>query len=408
MAKLLRLILPLIVLGVGYLGYQKLSEKEEKTPPPRPPDPIIEAHVTTLERLDYQVTLESQGIVQPHNQTSLTPRVSGRIILISPKFESGSFFEKNDILIEIDPTDFMAAEISAEANLARSEAALAQEEARAEQALLDWEDLGYTTPPTALVLRKPQLKEANANVKASLANLAEAARNLDRTKVLAPYSGRVRERLVGLGQSVTPGTSLGGIFSTDFAEIRLSLSARELVHVKLPNNPDDTPIPVTLHDALTDHSTRSWQGSIVRTEGTLDQKSRKLFVIARVDDPFGLKTKVDSPLRIGQPVRATLQGGIIPQVFIIPRATLRRPNQILLINPHDSTLKRQNILPIWSDLQNLVITDDLIEGWHLVTNRLATSANGTKIKIVEPEAEEETKSASKEKPQPRPPLPTPS
>ncbi len=388
MAQFFRLILPVIILGVGYLGYQKLAKKEEKSIPTRPPRPPIEAQVITLKRSDYQVTLESQGLVQPHNQTSLTPQVSGRIIHISPKFESGSFFEKNDILLEIDPSDFKAAHITAEARVARSEAALAQEEARSEQALLDWNDLGYTTPPTDLVLRKPQLKEAKANVKASQAELAEAARNLERTKILAPYAGRVSERLVGLGQSITPGTSLGSIFSTDFAEIRLSLSARELAHVKLPNNPDDAPVPVTLHDALTENSPKSWQGAIVRTEGSLDEKSRKLFIIARVDDPFGLKSKSQPPLRIGQPVRAILKGGLIPQVFILPRQALHRPEQILLINPADSTLKRQDISPIWSDRENLIISDHLIEGWHLITNRISTSANGAKIKIITPEPDQ--------------------
>lgn len=399
MARLLRFILPLIVLAVGYFGYQRLSIEDEKTSPVRPPRKIIEAQAVVLKKVDYRVTLESQGIVQPHNQTSLTPRVSGRIIYISPNFESGSFFENNDILIELDPTDFVAARITVEARLARSEASLAQEEARAEQALLDWEDLGYTTPPTELVLRKPQLKEARANVKAAQAELSEAIRNLDRTKVRAPYAGRVKERLIGLGQSISQGTKIGEIFSTDFAEVRLSLSARELIHVKLPNNPEDAPIPVTLNDALTDASTQSWQGSIVRTEGTLDEKSRKLFVIARVDDPFGLKTKVDAPLRIGQPVRAILEGGLIPGVFVIPRETLRRPNEVILINPEDSTLKRQHISPIWSDRKNLVVTEDLIEGWLLVTNRLATSADGAKVKIVEPESEE-PKSASTDEDKP--------
>ena len=360
---------------------------------------MIEAETDILKRTDYRVILQSQGIVQPHNQTSLTPRVSGRVINISPNFESGSFFEKDDVLLELDSSDFIAAQTSAEARLARAEATLAQEEARAKQALLDWQDLGYTTPPTELVLRKPQLKEAKANVKAAIADLSDATRDLERTKVLAPYAGRVKERLVGLGQSISPGTTIGEIFSTDFAEVRLSLSARELIHVKLPNNPDDPPVPVKLADALTEESLQSWNGFIVRTEGTLDEKSRKLFVIARVDDPFGLHKEVDAPLRIGQPVRATLEGTLISQVFVIPRKTLRRPNEILLINPEDTTLLRQKINPIWSDEENLVVTDDLIEGWHIVTNRLATAPNGAKVKIVEPE-EEGTKAASKDETKP--------
>lgn len=400
MEKLGRLLIPLIVLAVGALGYWSLSQKEPKKKVQRPPSRAIEVEATPLARDDYRVVLRSQGIVQPHNQTSLTPRVSGRVIKISPKFESGSFFDEGDILLELDPTDFVAARMNAEASLARAEASLAQEEARAKQALLDWNDLGYTEEPTDLVLRVPQLKEARANVKAAQAQLSEAERSLERTKVLAPYAGRVSERLVGLGQSVNSGTTLGNIFSTDFAEVRLSLSARELTHITLPNNPEDPPVPVTLTDALTDESTATWQGSIVRTEGTLDELSRKLFVIARIDDPFGLEGENQNPLRIGQPVRARLEGSLIREVFIIPRDTLRRPNQILLVNPEDMTLKRQQIEPFWSDPEHLVVTEDLKAGWHLVTSQLASAPNGAKVKIVPPEEETSPKAALKDESKP--------
>lgn len=402
MSQLIRILLPIVVLTGGYFAYRGLSGEEEKKKPRRAPNRIIEAEADLLQRSDYQVTLQSQGVVQAHNQTSLTPRVSGRVMKISPKFESGSFFDLGDTLLELDSTDFLAAETAAEARLARAEATLAQEDARAKQALLDWNDLNYDGEPTDLVLRKPQLKEARANVKAATADLSEARRDLERTKVLAPYSGRVRTRLVGLGQSVNSGTTLGEIFSTDFAEVRLSLSARELTHITLPNNPDDPPLDVTLVDALNDDSGQTWAGKIVRTEGALDERSRKLFIIARVDDPFGLNpknkasaTNSNSPLRIGQPVRAILQGETIPNVFVIPRNTLRRPNEVLVVDPKELTLKRQKIIPVWSDPENLIVQEDLIEGWHLVTNRLAAAPEGAKVQIIE--KEEEPKAALEEK-----------
>lgn len=398
MAKLLRLLLPVLLLGGGYLGYQKLSVKEEAVPRIQRERRVVETEAMLLRRSDYRVSFTSQGVAQPHNETGLTPRVSGRIIKISPEFESGSFFEKGAVLLELDPTDFQAALSAAEARLARAEATLAQESARAEQALLDWNDLGYTEEPTDLVLRKPQLKEANADVKAATADLSDAQRDLERTQVIAPYAGRVKSRLVGLGQSVSSGTTLGEIYSTDFAEIRLSLSARELDHIKLPHNPGDAPVPVTLTDALSDFAPQTWEGSIVRTEGTLDEKSRKLFVIARVDDPFGLQndTENNNPLRIGQPVRAELQGNLIHDVFVIPRSTLRRPGEITLIHPEEFTLLRQKIDPIWTDELNLLVRDELTEGWHLVTSRINNMPNGAKVKIITPEDEQPQTAASTE------------
>lgn len=385
MAKLLRIALPLAILGLGYLSYQLTSVKAESPKPPKRNPRLIETEVTELQRVDYQVKLNTQGIVQPHSETALSPRVSGRITTISPNFENGAFFEKDEILLELDPTDFQAALASAEARLARAEAALAQEEARADQAILDWNELGYTEPPTDLVLRKPQLKEAHANVKASLAELSDAQRNLTRIKVRAPYRGRVKERLVGLGQSISPGTQLGDIFSTDFAEIRLPLSIHELSYVDLPNSPGDAPVSVTLIDALANETPSVWEAQIVRTEGTLDEKSRKLFVIARIDDPFALKDSSAPSLRIGQPMRAVLPGKILPQVFIIPRSTLRRPDEIVIIDPENFIAKKQKITPIWSDEKNLIVRDDLIPGSLLSTSRLSNLPRNAPVQIIEPQ-----------------------
>ena len=143
--------------------------------------------------------------------------------------------------------------LAAQENFLASEleqAALAQEEARAKQAKLNWEDIGYDEEPSPLVLRIPQLKEANAVITSARADLDQAKRNLNRSKIRAPFDGRVKARLVGLGQSVSGTTPLGEVFATDYAEIRLPLSANQLPFVNLPSSADVTPVNVTLTDAL--------------------------------------------------------------------------------------------------------------------------------------------------------------
>ncbi len=386
MAIVLRLLFPLLLLGGGYWSYTQLSVKKEEEARPRPARKKPATEVITLQREDYRVILKSQGVVQPHNQTSLTSRVGGRVIAISPLFESGAFFQQGEVLLELDPTDFLADLSTAEARLARAQATLAQEEARAEQARLDWEDLGYTTEPTDLVLRKPQLKQARADVKAATASLTDAQRRLERTKIRAPYAGRVRERVIGLGQSITPNSRLGEVFSTDFAEIRLSLSPRELQHVTLPNGPGDPNIPVTLIDALNAENPQHWQGEIVRTEGALDERSRKLFIIARVDDPF-ITQAGEAPLRIGQPVRAILKGHEIKDVFVIPRKSERQPGEIVLVDPKTLKIERREITPVWSDEEYYLVRDGLPEGWFVATSRMNAKPNGAQVTIIDSSSE---------------------
>jgi len=383
MNLLLRIAIPLLLLLGGYGVMVTLNQAEEKPTFERPVREVPVAEVIELQRQEFQITLTAQGVVQARNATSLTPRVSGRVLLIDGNFEAGAFFQKGEVLLALDAADFEAAVAGAEAQLARSEAALAQEEARAEQALLDWKDLGYTDPPSALVMRKPQLKEAEANVKAANAQLIQAQRDLERSQVLAPYDGCVRSRLVGLGQSVNSATALGEIFSTDQAEVRLPLSAEDLPFIDLPEDEKTSTTSAILTDALKPVDGQSWEAKIVRAEGVLNETSRELFVAARINDPYGLESD-HPPLRIGQPVVAKITGKILQDVYVIPRSSLRTPTEVILVDPETSTIQRTRIFPLWSDETQIVIREPLPEGFLLVVSRLPVAANGSKVQTVAP------------------------
>lgn len=385
---LVRILIPFLILLVGGIFAFQLSKSVEAPKPEHHEEQKLKSEVSELIRTDFPIILESQGVVRAHYETTLTATISGSIIQIHPAFEDGAFFDKDEVLVELDPADFMAAEAGASSQLARAEAALAQEEARAKQARLNWEDLGYDTEPSELVMRVPQLKEARANVDAARAELDQAQRNLLRTKVRAPFAGRVRSRDVGLGEAVGASTPLGEIFATDFAEVRLPLTPEQLAFVTLPSHLDDPEIPVTLTDALgqvVDEEPSAWQARIVRAEGTLDESSRELFAIARIDDPFGLVSG-KPPLRVGQPVRAAIGGKVLHDVFVIPREALRGVNVVYLIDRDNPAIERTVIEPIWTSAEVLVVREGLENGQWLSTTRLPYAPDGAPVEVVQPQS----------------------
>ena len=401
MQKAIRLLFPLGVLILGWIGHGMLSTEKEKPKRPKPPERIIKTKVLELKRIDYQTVIRTQGVVRPHNEAAFTAQVAGKVKAISDKLQDGAFFEKDDVLLELEQEDFAANIVSAEADLARAQAAHAQEDARAKQAKLNWEDLGYKEEPNELVLRLPQLREAKANVDAAEAAVQRAKRDLERAMVRAPFDGRVLGRTVAVGQSITSGTVLATIYKTDFVEVRLPIASRQLAFLDLPESRDEPPVDVILTDTLNDEIATTWEGQIVGTEGALDPSSRELFAIARVEDPFSRNVPGGEEkrphLRVGQPVGAAIDGKVLDGVFVVPRTAVRNLKRIYIVDPEANNWQMHEIDPIWEGLENVVIRDpEIPDPALLATTRQTYAPNIARIEILPdtPEEGEEEEAAA--------------
>lgn len=390
MKILIRALFPVAILASGFVAWKWLGDPVEPPKPSQHTRQLLKTEKTVLHPVDYPIVLDSQGVVRAQEETTITPLVAGTVETIHPAFEDGAFFKKGEILLELDPADLKTAVFAAQSRLARSQAALIQEQARAKQARLNWQDIGYDEEPSPLVLRVPQLREAEANVSAAEADLQQAQRNLDRAKVRAPFDGRVKTRLVGVGQAVAAATPLGEIFGSATAEIRLPLSPSQLPFVDLPEKENDSPVEVILNDALADPSqpaSHQWKARIVRTEGTLDPTSRELFAIAVIEDPFSLGSDLPQ-LRIGQPLRARIGGVTLENVFVIPRTAMRDINRIFLIEKDGPHISKTDISPLWANSEVVIVKNGLSPGDWLATSRLPYTPDKAPVEIIPPQPTE--------------------
>ena len=187
--------------------------------------PVVE--VWRAQTSDYQVIIESQGVVNPMQVTHLASEVSGKVNFLSPKFEVGQRFQGNEVILEIDSSDYEAVQAKAMAELADAKLALSKENALSEQALRDWKVLGKGKEPNDLVLRKPQLESSLARVVSAKAGLEKAERDLERTKIRSPYESKIERTNVELGSLLTLGTVVGSLYSADLYELRLPVSINE-------------------------------------------------------------------------------------------------------------------------------------------------------------------------------------
>ena len=342
---------------------------------------LVEAIPAELSSLNF--TIYSQGPVEPRTQTTLVAEVAGQIVSVSDNFIAGGFVREGEVLLQIDPSDYETAVLRAEAELAARRAQYADQKARSDQALKDWTNLGRKGEPSDLVLRKPQLAEAQAAVQAAEASLQEAERNLERTRIRVPYDGLVRSKQVDVGQYVAPGTPLGVTFAIDTAEIRLPLSNSDLEYLDLPSATrldQDHRVPVVLTGESTNTSA-TWQAQIVRTEGVVDQSSRVIYAVAEVVDPYGVLGRSDQPqLKMGSFVRAEIQGRRVEDVVVLPRSVLR-PDDTVLIANEERKLELRPVTVARSEPRNVYISDGIRAGELVVTTSLDAPIPGIQLAI---------------------------
>lgn len=386
MKRLLQFILPLAIITTAVWMMKGLIASRDEPVRRKPPTAQLRIEAITPTPSSFKFKVPTRGNVRPRTQSTLIPEVSGTIVDVSPSLREGGFFKRGDILLGVDPLDYLTAVTVAKGAIAQAEAALEQEKAVAKQAVENWNRLGKKGEPNPLARREPQLAEADANLATARAGLDKAKRDLERTKIVAPYDGRVLELTADVGQYVSPGNVVARIYATDIAEVRLPLTNDQIAHVDLPElyegeppNPGTKRPTVTLSGAI-GGKTYQWQGEIVRVAGAIDEASRQLFVVAQVSNPYVRQDDGRPPLKIGLFVEAEIDGKTLKNVLVLPREAVRAGDELILVNKQAQTLLRHPSTPVWRDRDNVVIpAGTLPENHALCITPIPFPADGAKV-----------------------------
>lgn len=389
--KILRFAAIVLILASAVGGTIFMSQMK---PPPQTREvaavhPLVEVIPLEETAVDFRVT--TQGTVRPRTETVLSAEVSGAIVWVSPRFVAGGVFEAGEELLRVDPTNYRVAVEQAEALLKQRRI----EYEGAEKLKLK----GYRA--------EADLASAAAALATARAELTRAKRDLERTRITLPYDGMVRAKEADIGQYVNPGTRLAVTFATDYAEIRLPLTDQDLAFVDLPAPgalTEDGTVegPAVRLTAEREGRVGTWQARIVRTEGVVDETNRVTYAVARVQDPYGLRSDnaVRMPLPIGTFVAAEIDGVTMENIVRVPRRALRANDQLLFVD-EDSRLRIRPVDVIRADAEYAYLHRDSVEGERITLTALESPINGMRIRTgaePEPGSDEERLAAGDEAP----------
>jgi len=376
-----QIIIPIVILIAGFLIFFLFSSM--KKPPQEKAEidntPIVAVEAISLAPMTLKV--DSYGLVKPKYETELVAQVSGQIVELSAAFVRGGFVKQGQLLARIDPNDYEAALIEAEAQMASAHASLKTERAQGQVAEQEWKQITDTSP-TELSLRKPQLAQEIARVKSAQASILRAKRNLERTEIRAPYDAMIDSRNVGLGSFVGTGSMVGKLLGTAIAEVRLPVADNQLEF--LITQGKDAIVNLTGTFAGTE---TVWTAKIARSEGVIDSKSRMSYLVAEVFDPYALSdNNGKTPLRFGAYVNAKILGLDIAQAASVPRYLVQ--NSRVALFDSESKLHYSTVKIVRQDGQNVIISSGLVDGDQLIVSALDYPVDGMKLALISDESQE--------------------
>lgn len=372
-----------IVTMILFSGLMALKQAPDKKPQ------VKQGYLVETVQLapeDVPLQVESQGVVRAKRRISLVAEVSGKIHHVADNFADGATFKAGETLIQIDPADYEVAVQRARANVASAEAKLELEEAKAEVAREDWKKYGKKGKPSPLVLNLPQVASAKAAVQAARADLQKALRDLEKTRIKAPFDGIVLQKNADIGQFVTPGVNLGSIANSDVAEVRLPLTDTELAMLDLNDLIDNSEQLVRF--ALewpqpAGAATAQWYGTARRVEAQREQTTLLNYLVVEIDDPFSLLAENPAtPLKLNTFLQAIVPGKTLHRVFRIDRALLLRDDTLNIYKP-DGTLEIRPVHVLYRDRQYAYVDRGLKPGEQLITTPIVSPYNGMKLRLAE-------------------------
>lgn len=327
LAEVLRICLPLLILGAGVTTYAVIVGLREAPPRIERSSLIPLVETTTVQQHHGGLDIRSDGIVVPYREIGLSAEVSGRIAFKSRECRAGRFVSQGDLLVTIDPRTYQLEvnrcrsevdqasarlrELDVDISNAESLMQLADERVDLQNrnlqrirqlhgrgASTDGEleeaqqlELGARNDRATL---ENQLRKLEASRDAMIhakelaeARLASAELDLQRTEVRAPVDGIIVTESVEQDGYVQSGSPLITIEDTSAVEVRCNLRAEELswILLKAPTSAEPAPrtlqqdyqlppSPVTITHRMNEAEYR-WEGVLSRFEGTgIDERTR--------------------------------------------------------------------------------------------------------------------------------------
>ena len=354
---MIKIVTPLVVVIVAVLLAMMMIKNKPEPQKDTSTVSVPMVHVMEVEQAAVASKIVAYGTVAAKQQVELSSELTGTIVWVSDKFNTGVQVEQGEVLLRIDPINYQVALSDAEATLANAELALSDAK--------------------TLKLRAA-VSEASARVEASQQRVRKAKDDLSKTAIKVPFNAIIDARFVEIGQYITAGTKVAHLLGTDAAEIRLPLTPMQKNLLSLDAQENGTTVKVS---ANIGNQLVYWDGKIGRIELHIDEQTRVFPLVVEVAVPYD-KNKHVVDLPFGLFVKVEVPGYVMHNTVRLPRSALHDGEYVYLLV--DGKLQRRVVRVTSLDHEDSVfVQHDLHDGEIVVLSNLAVMFEGMRIQAVQ-------------------------
>lgn len=447
----------ILVAAVSVMVYWLMNRPRAGRKPPAATAPLVQTRAVQVGT--HPITVYAMGTVIPAEQVDMVARVSGQVDMVNPDLVPGGHMDEGEMLAQVDQRDYTLAVEQSKASLrqaeqtcrerelaieqrksdvAQAEKALKIEQAQCEVAKRELEflekgtgslqdlaladtglkalggisdsgnpgfnlsDGNISETDKDLILRKPQLRAAEAayeaakagqeQAKAALKNAiaakdkAETALHnselkLEWTTVEVPFNAVVRTKRVGVGSYVSPGNPLATLVNTDRYWIEVSVPVDRLKWIDIPTRNGGKASRVKIYYAAAWGEGQYRRGTVKRLEPGIETQGRMARLIVEVKDPRCLtEEKRGKPiLMLDSYVNVQIEGNPVNNAVVVPRIAVREGDKVWIMTD-DGKLDVRPISIAATAPDQVYVSKGLSTGDRLITSDIPTPVEGMDLR----------------------------
>ncbi|RIX49536.1 MAG: efflux RND transporter periplasmic adaptor subunit [Rhodocyclales bacterium GT-UBC] len=355
MNKSTRLILAVSIAGLAAAGlwYASASKPAAQSAKTAGPVPVTLAQA---ESGVMPVLLSVVGRAEAYESVTVKSRLDGQIATVN--YTEGQHVRQGDILVQLDPGDYQARLLQAEANIAKDQALLAKAQADVER---------YVTLKAKGFVSDEKVNEVRTNAAAAAATLkadqaaAELARlQLSYTTLKAPFAGVVGARLVFPGSAVkTNDTALAVVNRIKPLYVTFSIPEKHLQ--RLRGAISEGPIKVQVN--LPGNKEASFEGTAKFIDNAVDPTTGTIQMKAVLDNR-------DEKLTPGQFLNVSMKLDQLNDAVLVPNEAIQQgaEGNFLYVVKADNTVEPRKLEILASHKGQTAIGKGVSAGETVVTD----------------------------------------